>query len=133
MFITILLLWLERETGHFWFYYICQRPLIQLTMTLYLLLLEKYVGLTGSALQLLRSYFSDRSHRGLFDDVMSGVADLVCGVPQGSVLGPLNFCLYHLPLGDILRYHSLDYHIYVDDTQIYISFKYNTPLASLIG
>ena len=69
----------------------------------------------------------------LIDDVMSGVANLVCGVPQGSVLGPLKLCLYLLPLGAILRYHSIGYHIYVDDTQLYIiSFKCNTPLASLI-
>ena len=53
-------------------------------------ILEKYVGITGSALQLLKSYFSDRSQRVLIDDVMSGAANLVCGVPQGSVLGPLN-------------------------------------------
>ena len=51
----------------------------------------------------LKSYFSDRSQRVLIDDVMSGVANLVCGVPQGSVLGPLKFCLYLLPLGAILR------------------------------
>ena len=95
-------------------------------------ILEKYVGITGSALQLLKSYFSDRSQRVLIDDVMSGVANLVCGVPQGSVLGPLKFCLYLLPLGAILRYHSIDYHIYADDTQLYISFKCITPLASLI-
>ena len=35
-------------------------------------------------------------------------------------------------MGAILRYHSFDYHIYADDTQLYISFKCNTPLASLI-
>ena len=66
------------------------------------------------------------------DDVMSGVATLVCGVPQGSILGPLKLCLYLSPLSAILRYHSIDYHIYADDTQLYISFKCTTPLASLI-
>ena len=95
-------------------------------------ILEKYVGITGSALQLLKSYFSDRSQRVLIDDVMSGAVNLVCGVPQGSVLGPLKFCLYLLALGAILRYHSINYHIYADETQLYISFKCNTPLASLI-
>ena len=52
----------------------------------------------------------------LIDDVMSGVANIVYGVPQGSVIGPLKFCLYLLPLGAILKYHGIDYHIYVDDT-----------------
>ena len=83
-------------------------------------ILEKYIGITGSALQLLKSYFSDRSQRVLIDDVMSGVANIVCGVPQGSVLGPLKFCLYLLPLGAILKYHGIGYDIYADDTQPYI-------------
>ena len=41
-------------------------------------ILDKYIGITGSALQLLKSYFSDRSQRVLIDDVMSGVANIVC-------------------------------------------------------
>ena len=69
-------------------------------------ILEKYIGITDSALQLLKSYFSDRSQRVLID-VMSGVANIVCGVPQGSFLGPLKFCLYLLPLGAILKYHGI--------------------------
>ena len=76
-------------------------------------ILEKYVGITGSAIQLLKLNFSDRSQQVLIDDVMLGVANLVCGVPQGSVLGSLKFCLFLLPLGAIWRYHSIDYHYYM--------------------
>ena len=97
-------------------------------------ILEKNIGITGSAIQLLISYFSDRSHRVLFDDVMSGVANIVCGVPQGSVLGSLKLCLYLLPLGAILKYHGIGYHIiYANDTQLYISFKCNNIRVWMIN
>ena len=43
----------------------------------------------------------------------------------------MKFCLYLLPLGAILRHHDNGYHIYVDDTQHYISFKCKDPLESL--
>ena len=59
-------------------------------------LLEKYVGITGNALQSIKSYFSDRTQRVVIDGILSDFACLICGVPQSSVLGPMTFCLYCL-------------------------------------
>ena len=45
------------------------------------------------------------------------------GVPQGSVLGPLEFCIYTIPIGAILRHYKINYQIYADDTQLYCAFE----------
>ena len=50
-------------------------------------IVEKYVGIGGSALRLIRSYFSDRTQRVQIDGIMSDFASLLCGVPPGVSSG----------------------------------------------
>ena len=81
-------------------------------------------GIKGDALNWFRSYLSDRSQTVYVNGATSDSYDVFCGVPQGSVLGPILYLIYTSPIGDILRSHGMKFHLYADDTQIYVSFNY---------
>uniref|UniRef100_A0A8C5HYQ9 Reverse transcriptase domain-containing protein n=1 Tax=Gouania willdenowi TaxID=441366 RepID=A0A8C5HYQ9_GOUWI len=85
--------------------------------------LQTWVGLNGKVMQWFKSYLEERSYFVSIGNFESDRLPMSCGVPQGSVLGPLLFNLYMLPLGQILQNCKVDYQSYADDTQLYLSLN----------
>ena len=84
----------------------------------YDILLSKlnYYGLKWNVLQLLKSYISGRCQYVQLGDVKSSTHAVVCGIPQGSVLGPLLFNIY---INDITQTTSkFNIIMYADDTTL---------------
>uniref|UniRef100_A0A8C1VQ90 Reverse transcriptase domain-containing protein n=1 Tax=Cyprinus carpio TaxID=7962 RepID=A0A8C1VQ90_CYPCA len=88
------------------------------------------LGITGITLRWLESYLTGRSFRVAWRGEVSKAHQLVTGVPQGSVLGPLLFSIYTTSLGLIIQAHGFSYHCYTDDTQVYLSFQPDDPTVA---
>ena len=82
--------------------------------------LEHY-GLRDTNLNWFISYLKDRSQYVFCNNISSKTKNINCGVPQGSVVGPLLFILYINDLPNISN--ELSFHLFVDDTNIF--FKAN--------
>ena len=51
------------------------------------------------------------------------------GFPQCSIMGPIGYSMYTNPVDKILRDNNISYHVYADDTQLYVTFDPRTPGA----
>ena len=90
-------------------------------------LLQDEYGVRGTALAWFWTYMEDRTYRVQIDSTTSEHIPLQCGVPQGSVLGPVMFTLYTTPMQRIFRRHGVHYHKYADDIQLYVSYNPAVP------
>ena len=72
----------------------------------------------GTVLNWLSSYLTGRCLTVSIGNFKSDKLDIPYRVPQGSILGPLLFNLYMLPLGSIIQQYNISYHAYANDTQL---------------
>ena len=78
--------------------------------------LEHHLGLSGPVLRWFESYLTGRYQFVSIPGAQSPEQTLDYGVPQESVLGPLLFTSYTLPLCNIAHKHNLGFHVYADYT-----------------
>jgi hypothetical protein len=83
--------------------------------------LEQSFGLSGTALNWIRSYIDGRCQFVRLGNFQSDPIACEHGVPQGSVLGPLFFSLYIAPIADVIKSFKVLHAQYADDTQLYIA------------
>ena len=86
------------------------------------ILLDKlnHYGFRGKTHDWFVSYLSDRKQHTIFNDSLSDPRDIIMGVPQGSVLGPILFILF---INGIYKSSDFFHLLFADDTTLQLSSK----------
>ena len=90
----------------------------------------EHCGIRGLALDWIRSYFSNRKQYVESNGHCSLTNEISCGVPQGSILGPLFFLLY---INDINNACNLLNLIFADETNVFMSHKDLNYLSDMLN
>ena len=82
-----------------------------------------HYGIRGIANNLIKSYLSNRKQYVQIGDIKSSLLNINCGVPQGSVLGPLLFLIYVNDIANcnpngLIRLFADDTNVFIENNQI---------------
>lgn len=91
----------------------------------YMLEVLSNIGIKDAVLDWFSNYLIGRQQSTIIDATTSASLPVQFGVPQGSVLGPVLFSLYILGLYDVISAHQIDYIVYADDIQLFVSATYH--------
>jgi len=95
--------------------------------------LNRMFGLSGIALNWLRSYLTDRSYTVIYAGNTSCEVIIICSVPQGSVLGPLLFILYSSDLPKLATKRDILAFLFADDIQLYRHCSMAAVAVTVLG
>ena len=95
-----------------------KKPFVTVSHDILLKKLHAY-GIRGNTFKLLKSYLTNRTQFVVYDGILSCTLLINCGVPQGSVLGPL---LFIISMNDVGNVSDFLYTIpYADDTSVLLN------------
>ena len=81
------------------------------------------IGIVDDALEYIKNYLEGRTYKVKVGNSFSDEKPLLRGVPQGSVLGPILFCIYTIELSHLLDRHGVGFKLFADDTQFYMMLE----------
>jgi hypothetical protein len=95
-----------------------------------LLMKLKCIGLSDPSIRWFTSYLSERRQLVEVSGTMSSAASITCGVPQGSILGPLLFLIYVNDMSAVVKSKLL---LYADDSAILVSGKNKQDIEKILS
>ena len=92
-----------------------------------------HYGIRGTALQWFNSYLTNRYQYVNYNNTTSNMKQIVCGVPQGSILGPLLFLLYINDISSASVSNVFSSVLFVDDTTLHYSSNNLQELSATVN